>query len=179
MSKAIYATENTGHYGLAFQYYTHFTSPIRRYPDLEVHRLLQAVLDGKIGKEHKDKARLMRIAEQSTLQEISAADAERSSIKMKQVEYMSRFIGQEFTGVISGVSEWGLYIEDLETKSEGMARLKDLTDDYYAVEERMMRAVGMNKKKTYSLGDKVIYRVVSANVEDRTLDYAIVRKLEE
>ncbi|HRH26453.1 MAG TPA: ribonuclease R [Candidatus Paceibacterota bacterium] len=179
MSKAIYATENTGHYGLAFQYYTHFTSPIRRYPDLEVHRLLQAVIDGKVSREHKDKARLMRIAEQSTLQEISAADAERASIKMKQVEYMSRFIGQEFTGVISGISEWGLYIEDAETKSEGMARLKDLTDDYYAVEERMMRAVGMNKKKTYSLGDKVIFRVVSANIEDRTLDYAIVKKLEE
>lgn len=178
MSKAIYATENIGHYGLAFEYYTHFTSPIRRYPDLEVHRLLTAILAGKAAQEKSDRSRLIRIAEHSTMQEIGAADAERASIKMKQVEYMSERIGKEFEGVISGITEWGLYVEDKETKSEGMARLRDLTDDLYIVEERLMRAVGKNTKKTFSLGDKVIYRVVSANIEERTLDYAIVRKLD-
>jgi ribonuclease R len=174
MAKAIYATANTGHFGLAFKFYTHFTSPIRRYPDLEVHRLLQAILTHDTKSEKHELTRLEHIAKQSSEREVVAADAERTSIKYKQVEYMSKFIGQEFDGIITGVTEWGVYIEEKETKCEGMARLKDMQDDRYEFQEKLYRLVGQRTKKVISLGDSVRFRVVAANLETRTLDYALV-----
>src|SRR5690606_42092232 len=127
MAKAIYTTKSTSHYGLAFDYYTHFTSPIRRYPDVMVHRLLQFYLDGgkKINGEHYEK-----MAEHASQREKKAADAESASVKYKQAEYLSDQIGVEYTGIVSGVTEWGKYVEIEENKCEGMVRLRDITDDF-------------------------------------------------
>lgn len=177
MSKAIYTTENTGHYGLAFQYYTHFTSPIRRYPDLEVHRLMQAILTGHGQAKNGDNARLKEIAEHSTEREILAAEAERASIRFKQIEYMVKHVGEERDGTISSVTTWGLYIEDAETKSEGMMKLKDFKNDIFNVEEKLMRVVGSRTKKVYMLGDKVRYRVVGVDTEARQMDYQLIETL--
>ncbi len=174
MAKAIYATSNTGHFGLAFEYYTHFTSPIRRYPDLEVHRLMDAVLTDNKKEAKHEIARLENIATHSTEKEIAAADAERTSIKYKQVEYMSKFIGQEFEGIVTGVTEWGIFIEEKETKCEGLVRLKEMRDDKYMFEEKLFRVVGTRTKKKISLGDEVKFKVIAANLETRTLDYALV-----
>ncbi|MCC7004634.1 ribonuclease R [Candidatus Nomurabacteria bacterium] len=173
MSKAVYATKNIGHFGLAFEYYTHFTSPIRRYPDLLVHRILEKYLTGKnisqVELEYFEKCALS-----STEREISAAEAERDSIKYKQVEYMSNMIGQEFDGVISGVTEWGIYVELTDTKSEGMVRLKDIGDDFYSLDEKNYRVIGQKTGKKYSLGDKVRIKVVKADIERKSLDYILV-----
>jgi len=174
MAKAIYATQNSGHFGLGFEFYTHFTSPIRRYPDLEVHRLLQAVLTKDKKTELHEMSRLENVAKHSTEREIIAADAERTSIKYKQVEYMSKFIGKEFAGIITGVTEWGIFVEEKETKCEGLVRTKDMRDDKYEFQEKLFRLVGMRTKKVISLGDTVKFRVVAANLETRTLDYALI-----
>jgi ribonuclease R len=174
MAKAIYSVNNIGHYGLAFDYYTHFTSPIRRYPDVLVHRLVAAYLEGKKIPQ-QEFARLEKLASTTTEAEIRAAEAERESIKMKQVEYMSARIGQTFEGTISGVTEWGMYIEEKETKSEGMIRLKDLTDDYYALDQKNYRLVGERTKKTYALGDKVKFQIVGTDVERRMIDLKLVK----
>ncbi|HEU5114656.1 MAG TPA: ribonuclease R [Candidatus Paceibacterota bacterium] len=172
MAKAVYSTQNIGHYGLAFEYYTHFTSPIRRYADLIVHRLLFRELSkGKISKGEMSK--YQKIAEDNSEKEIRAAEAERASIKYKQVEYMSDRIGQVFEGTITGVTEWGIYIEDKETKCEGMVKLKDLTDDYYVWNEKEYAVVGEKTGKRYSLGDSVKFKVIGADLEKRTLDYMI------
>lgn len=171
MSKAVYSTSNIGHFGLAFEYYTHFTSPIRRYPDLLVHRLLQRYLTG--GKIEQDEiAKYQHLADESSEREMEAAEAERASIKYKQVEYMQEHVGEEFDATVSGVSEWGVYVEEVETKAEGMVRLKDMTDDFYELDEKNYAVVGKKSGKKYSLGDKVRVKLTAADPERKTLDFA-------
>jgi len=173
MSKAVYDTKNIGHFGLAYEYYTHFTSPIRRYPDLMVHRVLFNFLTG--GPHAKDEfAAYQKIAETSSEQEVRAAEAERTSIKLKQVEYMSERLGQEFEGTISGVTEWGMYIEEVNTRCEGMIKTRDLTDDNYSLDQKNYAIVGERTKKRFSLGDKIKFKVMGADIERKTLDYALV-----
>src|SRR3989344_5274350 len=169
MAKALYSTKNIGHYGLAFQYYTHFTSPIRRYPDIMVHRLLEKFLSGKKIKKEYLKEKLIeyeKIALNASEQEKRAADAERASIKYKQVEYMSRYLGKSFDGVISGITEWGMYVEELETKCEGLVRVRDMNDDFYIFNEK-------KKKKKYRLGGRVKIKVKSVDLERKTIDYIL------
>lgn len=173
MAKAIYSTENIGHYGLAFKHYTHFTSPIRRYPDIIVHRLLMNHLaNKKIG---QDKLREYdRIAQISSDQEKRASDAERASIKYKQVEYMSKRLGEKFAGVISGITEWGIYVEEKETKCEGLVRVRDMEDDFYVFNEKKLELVGQKKKKKYRLGDTVAMTVKGVDLERKTIDYVLI-----
>lgn len=173
MSKAIYSTKNLGHFGLAFQYYTHFTSPIRRYPDLLVHRILAKFLENK-KVDPKDYARYSRLAEHSSKKEVEAAEAERESVKYKQVEYMQDHIGKTFSGTISGVTEWGIYIEEENTKAEGMVKISELGDDYYNLDKKTYSIVGEKTKKKFTLGDKVKFKIVDANLERRTLDFVLV-----
>jgi ribonuclease R len=176
MAKAIYSTKNIGHYGLAFKNYTHFTSPIRRYPDIIVHRLLMEHLAGKKSESKiGEKTTLYEsISRRSSEQEKRATEAERASIKYKQVEYMSVRIGEKFSGIISGVSEWGIYVEEVETKSEGMVRVRDMNDDFYMFNEKRMEMVGKKKKKSYRLGDKIKIQVKSVDLERKTIDYALI-----
>lgn len=171
MAKAIYTTKNTSHYGLAFDYYTHFTSPIRRYPDVMVHRLLQFYLKGgkKINAEHYEK-----MAEHSSQMEKRAADAERASIKYKQAEFLEDQIGVEYTGIVSGVTEWGMYVEIQENKCEGMVRLRDITDDFYTLDEKNYTIIGQRKKKKYQLGDEVQIKVKKVDLEKRQIDFTLV-----
>ncbi len=173
MSKAVYSTSNIGHFGLAFDFYTHFTSPIRRYPDLLVHRLLYRFLThGKI--EADEIAKYQRMADASSEREIEAAEAERASIKYKQVEYMQEHVGEEFDATVSGVSEWGVYVEEVNTKAEGMVRLKDMTDDFYELDKKMYAIVGKKTGKKYSLGDKVRVKLTNADAERKVLDFAFI-----
>ncbi len=173
MSKAIYSTSNIGHFGLAFEYYTHFTSPIRRYPDLMVHRLLQRYLThGKI--EADEVARYQKLSDTSSERELEAAEAERSSIKYKQVEYLSDKVGQEFDAIVSGVSEWGVYVEETTAKADGMVRLKEMTDDFYELNEKLYAVVGQKTGKKYSLGDKVKVKLIDANLDKKILDFKFV-----
>src|SRR3989338_1153803 len=173
MAKAVYSTKNIGHFGLAFTYYTHFTSPIRRYPDLIVHRFLERELKG--GKiEQNEYEKFERICLASSELEKKASDAERASIKYKQVEYMQDHIGKEFDGTITGVVEWGIYIEEKETKCEGMIKLRDLGNDFYTLDEKNYTIKGEKTGKKFTLGDTVRFKVVSADLEKRVLDYALV-----
>ncbi len=170
MSKAIYSTSNIGHFGLAFEYYTHFTSPIRRYPDLMVHRLLQRYLiKGKI--EQDEMAKYQTLCDTASEREMEAADAERTSIKYKQVEYMQDRVGQEFDAIVSGVSEWGIYVEEVNTKAEGMVKLRDMKDDFYELNEKLYAIVGKSTGKKYSLGDKVHVKLTAADPENKKLDF--------
>ena len=171
MQKARYSVHNIGHYGLAFDYYTHFTSPIRRYPDMMVHRLLTKYLDehGRTVSEKKYEA----LCEHSSAMEQLAATAERASIKYKQVEFMQEHVGQTYDGVISGVTEWGLYVELNENKCEGMIPIRDLDDDYYEFDEKNYCLRGRRKKRTYSLGDSITIQVARANLEKKQLDFAL------
>jgi len=176
MAKAIYSTKNIGHYGLAFKHYTHFTSPIRRYPDIMIHRLLADHLANKkvpikVGKNLIEFEKMSRVASE---QEKRASDAERASIKYKQVEYMSKRLGKSFTGVISGMTEWGMYVEEIETKCEGLVRMRDMQDDFYIFNEKKLELVGQKKKKIYRLGDKVKIKVASVDLERKNIDYLLV-----
>lgn len=173
MAKAVYSTANVGHYGLAFDYYTHFTSPIRRYPDMMVHRLLARYMDG--GRSVNEKKLESECKHASEMEQL-AANAERTSIKYKQVEYLSERLGMEYDGVISGVTEWGLYVEINENKCEGMVPIRDLEDDYYEFDEKSYCLVGRRKKKMYRLGDPIKIKVARANLEKRQLDFALLDK---
>ncbi|WP_288307769.1 ribonuclease R [uncultured Muribaculum sp.] len=171
MAKAIYSTDNIGHYGLGFEYYTHFTSPIRRYPDMMVHRLLERYLSGGRSVVHD---KLEEQCKHSSAMEQLAANAERSSIKYKQVEYMADRLGETYDGIISGVTEWGLYVELNENKCEGLVPIRDLADDYYDFDERNYSLVGRHTKTRYRLGDEVRIQVARANIERRMLDFALL-----
>lgn len=171
MAKAVYSTENIGHYGLAFEYYTHFTSPIRRYPDMMVHRLLTRYLNGEqsVGKQEYE-SKCKHCSEMEQL----AASAERASIKYKQVEFMSDKLGIIYDAVISGITEWGIYAEINENKCEGMIPIRDLGDDYYEFDEKNYCLKGRRKKKEYRLGDPIKIKVARANIERKQLDFATV-----
>ncbi|MFA5095368.1 MAG: ribonuclease R [Candidatus Paceibacterota bacterium] len=172
MAKAIYSTKNIGHYGLAFEYYAHFTSPIRRYPDIVVHRLLTDYLKGlKVGKEKL--SIYEEISRKSSEREKYAADAERASIKYKQVEYMSFRVGKIFRGIVSGITEWGIYVEEEETKCEGLVRVRDMKDDFYVFNEKKLELVGKKRKKKYRLGDRVKIKVKNVDLERKTIDYVL------
>ncbi|MDC6350654.1 ribonuclease R [Zeaxanthinibacter sp. PT1] len=175
MSKAIYTTDNIGHYGLAFDYYTHFTSPIRRYPDVMVHRLLQHYLDG--GKSADAQAYEEKCKHSSNM-EYLATSAERDSIKYMQIKFMEDHKDTEFIGVISGVTEWGIYVEIIENKCEGMVRTRDIKDDYYVFDEKQYALVGERKKKVYQLGDEVRVMVKDTDLVKRHLDFSLIGKVE-
>lgn len=170
MSKAVYSTKNVGHYGLAFEYYTHFTSPIRRYPDMLVHRLLERYTDGGRSVEQ---APLEEECKHCSQMEQVAANAERDSIKYKQVEFMSDKLGKVYDGVVSGVTEWGIYVEINENKCEGMIPIRELDDDFYILDEKNYRLVGRRTKREYRLGQAVTIRVARANLERKQLDFAL------
>jgi len=173
MAKAIYSVKNIGHYGLAFKYYTHFTSPIRRYPDIVVHRMLELDIEGK--KISPDKLRhYQEISLETSQREKEAAEAERASIKYKQVEYMSSRIGDIFDGIITGVTEWGLYVEEKETRCEGMVAMRNLSNDYYIFDKKHMCIKGRKTHKKYTLGDKVRFKVTSADMNKKTIDYLLI-----
>lgn len=174
MAKAIYTTKNTvGHFGLSFKYYAHFTSPIRRYPDLVVHRMLD-LCQKKLKFDSGLWRKLEDIAIRASEQEKKAVDAERASIKYKQVEYMSDHIGEEFQGTITGVTEWGVYVAEDNSKSEGMIKVRDLPDDYYNLDQKNYALVGERTKRMFTLGDTVHMKVAGASLEQRTIDYVLV-----
>lgn len=170
MAKAIYSTQNIGHYGLAFDYYSHFTSPIRRYPDMMVHRLLERYENG--GKNVNEKE-TEELCEHCSNREQLAANAERASVKYKQVEFMAERVGQTFDGVISGITEWGIYVELVENKCEGMIPIRDLDDDYYTMDEKNYCLIGRRFHKKYQLGDELTVKVAKANLDKKQLDFVL------
>jgi ribonuclease R len=167
MAKAKYSTEEKGHFGLAFDHYSHFTSPIRRYPDMMVHRLLQHYLDKK---KSANKAEYELKCVHSSEREKRAADAERASIKFKQVEFMASAQDKDYEGLISGITEWGIYVEIVETKCEGMIRMVDMKDDYYNFDEKNYRIVGKKTGKVFTLGGKLMVRVKKTDIDRRLID---------
>ncbi|WP_342645046.1 ribonuclease R [Mucilaginibacter sp. CSA2-8R] len=171
MAKAVYTTKSSSHYGLAFDHYTHFTSPIRRYPDVMVHRLLFHYLNGgeSANAEHYEV-----LCKHSSDMEKKAADAERSSIKYKQAEYLQDNIGTEYNGVISGVTEWGMYVQIIENNCEGMVRLRDISDDFYTLDEKNYAIIGQRKKKVYQLGDEVRIKVKNVDLTKKQIDFSLV-----
>jgi ribonuclease R len=173
MSKAAYSTHNIGHYGLAFDYYSHFTSPIRRYPDVMAHRLLQFYLDGgKSVSEEVFEEKCMHSSDRENL----AAKAERDSVKYMQVKYMQDHKDQEFLGVVSGVTEWGIYVEIIENKCEGMVRIREIKDDYYTFDDKQYALVGEVSKNIIQLGDEVYVKVKNADLVKKQLDFHFVRE---
>jgi ribonuclease R/exosome complex exonuclease DIS3/RRP44 len=174
MSKAVYTTENIGHYGLAFDYYSHFTSPIRRYPDVMTHRLLQHYLSG--GKSPKAEG-FEEKCKHSSEREQLATSAERDSIKYMQVKYMEKHMDQEFKGVISGVTEWGIYVEIIENGCEGMCRIREITDDFYIFDEKQYALVGQSSNNLYQLGDQVLIKVKHTDLERKHLDFTLLEKI--
>jgi ribonuclease R len=171
MAKAVYTTKKHSHYGLAFDFYTHFTSPIRRYPDVMVHRLLELYLAGgkSVNEEEYEKMSI-----HSSQMEKKAADAERASVKYKQAEYLENNIGEEFKGIISGLTEWGMYVEIIENKCEGMVRLRDLNDDFYVLDEKNYCIIGQRKKKKFQLGDEVTIKVKKVDLGKRQIDFLLI-----
>ncbi len=173
MAKAIYSTKNIGHFGLAFKYYTHFTSPIRRYPDLMSHRLLRKHLDGThVGP--KETATYEKLSIRSSEREMEAVSAERDSIKFKQVEYMMNRIGEEFDGIITGVADWGIYVQEESCMAEGMVKLSSIKSDFFEHEANKYRVKGRKTGKTYRLGDKVRVKLLRADKEERQLDFELI-----
>lgn len=172
MAKAVYTTKKHSHYGLAFDYYTHFTSPIRRYPDVMVHRLLELYLAGgkSVSEEEYEKFSM-----HSSQMEKKAADAERASVKYKQAEFLQDNIGTEYSGIISGLTEWGMYVEIIENKCEGMIRLRDLNDDFYVLDEKNYCIIGQRRKKKYQLGDEVRILVKKVDLAKRQIDFSLIR----
>jgi len=175
MSKAVYSTDNIGHYGLAFDYYSHFTSPIRRYPDVIAHRLLQHYLDG--GKSVDAEVYEEKCQHSSSMEGL-ASSAERDSIKYMQVKYMQDHKDQEFLGVISGVTEWGIYVEVIENKCEGMVRMREVKEDYYVFDEKQYAHIGQATNRTLQLGDEVYVKVKNADLVKKQLDFNYIRKNE-
>lgn len=174
MAKAIYTTDNIGHYGLGFKYYSHFTSPIRRYPDVMVHRLLAQKLQVIESKTNTDKTFLEDHCKHASAREKLASDAERASIKYKQVQYLKDRVGEQFEGVISGVTEWGIFVELSYSHCEGLVRMSDCKDDYYVFDEKNFCYVGRKTKRQLSLGDKVHIRVKKADLQKKQLDFILI-----
>lgn len=173
MAKAIYTTKNIGHFGLAFKFYTHFTSPIRRYPDLMVHRLLRKHLNGSLI-QSQEIAKYEKLSIQSSEREMTAVTAERDSIKYKQVEYMLDKVGQEFDGLITGVTDWGLYVEEKNSRCEGMIRLSSMKSDFFTHEASKYRIKGNRTGKVYMLGGEIRVKLTRADMEERVLDFELV-----
>lgn len=173
MAKAIYSIDNVGHYGLAFDYYTHFTSPIRRYPDMMVHRLLDRYAAGQ---KSADTKTFEELCKHCSEREQVAASAERASIKYKQVEFMKDHLGQVYDGVISGVTEWGIYVELSQNKCEGMIPMRDLDDDYYMFDEKNYCIIGKRTGRKFQLGDEVVVRIARADLDKKQLDYELIEK---
>src|SRR5699024_4452689 len=171
MAKAEYSPDNIGHFGLGFENYAHFTSPIRRYPDVVVHRLLKSYAAAKPGYSYSD---LKKIGAHCSEQERSAIDAERDSVKLKQVEYLSQHLGEEFPGVISGVMGSGIFVDLKDLHCEGMVRVSDLDDDYYEYDEKRHCLVGRNHGKKYQLGKELRVKVVRTDVKSRQIDLELV-----
>ncbi|MCK4387056.1 MAG: ribonuclease R [Candidatus Pacebacteria bacterium] len=172
MTKAVYSIKNIGHFGLAFKHYTHFTSPIRRYPDMMVHRLMKKYLKGeKVSAKALHKYR--ELALKSTQQEIAAVDAERASVKYKFVEFMSEKVGEKFDGVISGITKWGVYVQ-VENGADGMISLRSLKDDYYELDSKNYRLIGQKTRTKYTLGDKIKVRLVKTDIDRKTIDFELV-----
>ena len=175
MSKAVYSTDNIGHYGLAFDHYTHFTSPIRRYPDMLVHRLLRHYLEGK--ENIKDEA-LHEACTYASNREQLASKAERDSIKYMQVKFMEDKIDQYFDGIISGVTDRGIYVEIIENKCEGMVKIAEIKGDYFVYDEKTHSLVGQRTDKVYQLGDPVGVIIKKADLVKRQLDFIIRKEIE-
>ena len=172
MSKAKYSTNNIGHFGLGFEYYTHFTSPIRRYPDVMVHRLLNNILSIKSAKKVNHESMCIYCSEMEEL----ATKAERASIKLMQVKYMSKRINQKFVAVVSGMNERGVFVEIKENKCEGLVRMKDIPNDFFTYDNKKTRVVGQHTHEEYSLGDEVLIKVIKTDIDKKHIDFKILER---